>query len=531
MMRGYRVLKATGRLDLMTEIGEAMTNAPFHHGAANVSPLIFGAGVDRADAIIRQYVLYRLTGFTLNQALLASLGQRAAVVHPLPAPWRAVLERQGFAVGRMRSALAWQGYVFLMWGYGVLSIVLKVMANLKAVRHSATGKPLGRYAYFQSLAIDNLPQSASDGCSYDIVTWYEQWPGRASGLNSLCHSVAGAPPSTANGIPVRATASVLPPLSRWGSHVRFLAWGLAATALAAADMLRGRWWHALLLSQASSAAVARMLPSGYLAQDYLFHVMGCIFRPMWTYEAERRGSRVILYNYSTGIETFKRSEGYPTQANSWHAMTWPICLVWDEGQADFFRRAVGDRADIRVVGPIWFSTSSKEMPPWSNTAAVAVFDVQPKRPSRYQLLGAPDEFLTPRTLNQFVLDIHTAIQDAGGLMVLKRKPKTARLVHRAYAALVSRLGDSSHFLAIDPEIAAPRVIERCHAVISLPFTSTALLGRAMGKPSIYYDPHGIVQKDDRAAHGIPILTGADELNAWVAAHVGCSASVEQPVAR
>jgi polysaccharide biosynthesis PFTS motif protein len=52
----------------------------------------------------------------------------------------------------------------------------------------------------------------------------------------------------------------------------------------------------------------------------------------------------------------------------------------------------------------------------------------------------------------------------------------------------------------------------------MPFTSTALLGREMGKPSIYYDPHGLVQKDDRAAHGIPIVTGPDELHAWIAAH-------------
>lgn len=34
-------------------------------------------------------------------------------------------------------------------------------------------------------------------------------------------------------------------------------------------------------------------------------------------------------------------------------------------------------------------------------------------------------------------------------------------------------------------------------------------------PTAYYDPSGIVQRDDRAAHGIEILIGRDELERWM----------------
>lgn len=518
-MRGYRVLKAAGRLDVFTDVGEAMTNVRFHQ-RRGVAPLIFGAAIDRAELVIRQYALNRVTRVTLNRSVLRSLGKRgSAIVHPLPAEWRAVLERHGFKVARIRSAFAWQGYVFLFWGYGILTIVQSVIRNLKAVRRSPReAHDLGRYAYFSSLAPDNLPHPANDGRSHDILTWYEQWAGRVGALDTLCHSVSGSRLINVNGIRVLAVSSALPPLDRLGSQLRFLVWGIAATVLAGADMLRGRWWHALLLAQASSAAVARMHQPDRLAQDYLFHVVGYLYRPLWTYEAERQGSRILLYNFSTNLETFKRPDGYPTQAHSWHAISWPICLVWDEGQADFFRRAVGDRADIQVVGPIWFSTSDKEMPPLP-AGAVAVFDVQPHRASRYQVLGMADEFYTPKTVNQFLLDAHDAIRDSDGVMVLKRKRNIARLMHRHYAALVNRLSASAHVLTVEPATAAVRVVEHCQAVISMPFTSTALLGRAMGKPSIYYDPHGTVQRDDRAAHGIPIVIGSDELRRWVSAHV------------
>ena len=49
----------------------------------------------------------------------------------------------------------------------------------------------------------------------------------------------------------------------------------------------------------------------------------------------------------------------------------------------------------------------------------------------------------------------------------------------------------------------------------MPFTSTALIARELGRPSCYYDPTGLVQKDDRAAHGIEIVSGREELARWL----------------
>ena len=59
----------------------------------------------------------------------------------------------------------------------------------------------------------------------------------------------------------------------------------------------------------------------------------------------------------------------------------------------------------------------------------------------------------------------------------------------------------------------------------MPFTSTALLGRDLGKPSVYYDPYGMVQKDDRAAHGIEILIGSRELSEWLSSVLSIEAKI------
>lgn len=324
-------------------------------------------------------------------------------------------------------------------------------------------------------------------------------------------------------MPIVDMPSPIPRLSRIGALIRFALWGFTATVVATFDYFRRRWGHAVMLNEAATGAVARFQGEHKLAREYLFHNSGWIYRPLWTYDAEARGSKVTFYFYSTNCESFKTADGYPVQANSWQVMTWPCYLVWDEYQADFARRAVGANANIDVVGQIWFASSARELPSLP-VASVAVFDVQPHRASRYRMLGEPLEYYTPETANQLLLDAHLAICAAGGVMVLKRKRDIGTLVHPRYAGVLARLNGSDRFVAVDPDISAIRVIEKCAAVISMPFSSTALIARDLGKPSIYYDPHGVVQRDDRAAHGIPVVIGSDELRQWITAQL---ARIEQ----
>lgn len=531
IMRGYRRLKMEGQLGRIADVREALTNTRLDPVDARRSRLLFGAAAPSAELAVRQYLLTRVAWSTLNKALLFSLGRPgAAVVHPLPAEWRAVVEQHGFRVKRIPSALVWQAYIVLLWGYGVVTICRRVLECLKVMSRPSDRRHNGRYAYFDRIAGGHLPQPGADGRSHDVVTWYAQWPGRVRELDTLCHDVRGAAHTEINGLPVVAMSSSIPALLSPGLFLRYIGWSVAATAIAAIDILRGRWWHAAMLREASTAALTRLQDSHRLARDYLFHNSSWIFRPLWTYEAERKGSRITFYFYSTNCETFKGPQGYPTQANSWQTMNWPLYLVWDEYQAAFVRRAVGDAANIEIVGEIWFNTSAKDLPSIPGPS-VAVFDVQPWRTSGYQALALAQEYYTPATANRFLQDILDATAQGGGAMVLKRKRDIGSWAHPRYRALVQQLAHSTHFLAVDSDVTAIRVIERCKVVVSMPFTSTALLGRALGKPSIYYDPQGVVQKDDRAAHGIPIVTGADELNAWMAAHLGRSTTVgEQPVA-
>lgn len=480
------------------------------------SHLVFGASQRAAELLTRQYLLQRCAGVRLNKAILLSVGRKSEpIVYPLPKAWQEVLVRHGLRVDGRKSSLAWMANVTLYFGYGILTIAQLAAISLWAiVRRQHVVRE--RYAYFERLTARNLPQPGSDGRSHDICTWYVHWDGRATSLSALYHGVRGAKKCMVDDLRVDYIGPPHRPLTDVRTLCRFIAWGVKAMTIAVVDALRGRWWHAIVLAEAARARVVQLCDADLLAADYLFHYSGNIYRPMWTYEAEGKGSRILCYFYSTS-EQAKLPSGYESQRYEWGTASWPIYLVWDQYQADLVRRDIDRCATTKVVGPIWFSTSSVE-PPRFPERSIAVFDVEPQRKSAHFGFSTLSDYVAahPDVQIRFLQDTHAVLSQFGVTMIFKRKRDIGKRGVRKYQDLIQELARSGELLPVDPDVSAIRVIEKCKGVISMPFTSTALYLRDEGIQSVYFDPTGWIQKDDRGAHGIPVLSGVDELRAWVA---------------
>lgn len=515
VMRGYRLLRQAGRLNAIAKVKDTLKNAHLNINADTSSKKIFGEAVPQAELIVRQYLLARRGDIQLAQTLQCSIANPTnSLVVALPKEWQQVIIDEGFSISPIRSNLAWWGYVVAYFFFGVALFLKHGAASFKQITQNKR-LPTGKYIYFDNLIPNALPRETLDGESHDVVSWYCKWVGSTKGIDAFCHNVKTAPPTYIKNTPVFSIDRPIIPLSHLRPLLKFFIWGMIAIAKALMDLLRGRWAHAIMLGEAVKAAQIRFQSKDLLAQTYLFHNSSCIYRPLWTYDAEQRGAQISLYFYSTNCEPFKRSEGYAKYSNSYYElMNWPHYIVWDEYQADFIKRTVRDVARIDLAGPIWFS-SSDEILPSLPSPALAVFDVQPVRNSLYQSLGIDFDYYNPTNATLFLADCYTATQACQAYMALKRKREIGSLIHPRYGSLLEKLTKQAGFIPIDSNTSAIQLIEKCAAVISMPFTSTALIGRAQGKPSAYYDPYGMIQKDDRGAHGIPILHGLKELTTWL----------------
>lgn len=511
-VRGYRRLVRDGNMAIIEATCARLLETGIE-AKSGYARFFFGAATPNAELAVRQYLFLRLILYKFPGVLLAQVGapDTPRIAYPLPPLWQDIVERAGFPVNRFLCSALWHLWLFAMWTYGAASalklIVLTAIAGLKQ-----PGRPTAPFSHFESITEAQTPRLTPDGRSDDVVSWYLQWPGKPQAVNHATYRKSPGRLALSDAVATPIATPVLPRV-RFGNWLRFGAWCLGAVLLSFFGIFTKRWWHPLLLHESVLAALARHVQEDAVARDYLHNNSGWLYRPLWSYETEHRGARVLFYHYSTNSAQFKRPSGYPPEHHTWKHTNWPLHLVWDEEQAAFVTRA-SSSTETWIVGPIWFSSSPE---PLDLPAAdsIAVFDVQPFRPARYSLLADEFNYYTPATCVGFLEDVARACKEAGFQMAWKRKRNIGKIAHPAYRLATERLDRSGGILLIPAEHSAIRAIEHCRAVVSLPFTSTALIGAHLGKPSCYYDPTGKLQKDDRSARNLPLLRSYEELLAWV----------------
>jgi polysaccharide biosynthesis PFTS motif protein len=513
ILRGHRRLSESNTLHRINTLKLELSLTPCIKGG-KYSKFVFGKNFVKEELIIRQYILARIEAAIFSREILFSVGKsNSEMKYPLPYEWRKIVIKHGFRINNFNNGLRWNVFVILKFGSSFFSFLTKICSDLVSL-FKINNLSEGRYVFFDTLSQRNFPSTSSKNSINNIFTWYLNWPGRTPTFNFLCHDVKGINKVIVENIPVIPISSVFPPISKISGLVVFLLWSLRVVSISLFDLIRGNWWHALLFGESYKSKIFTIVDHKLIAKDYLFHNSSWIYRPLWTYEAEKRGSRILFYFYSTNVEGFKQSIGYPPAYFGWKTSTWSNVLVWDKEQQDFVKRSLDMKVNTLIVGSIWFESGIEEIPVLpSNT--IAVFDVQPVRDAFYNTLGISFDYYVPENCNQFLMDIYEVLTKNNLTLVLKRKRNIGKLIHYKYQNLLKELENKPNFVSLDPDLRAQQIIENCKAVISMPFTATALIAKEMGKSTIYYDPCGLIQRDDRGAHGIKIIRGKKELDDWL----------------
>jgi polysaccharide biosynthesis PFTS motif protein len=519
LMRGYIRHKRNGGVGIekMRLLQIQMVDIVIPDVSEQARKVFFGSSFNHAEILVRQFLLQRYAGRKLYSAILKSAGSIGAptpIRYPLPKVWRVALAKERLPICHLSCLLHWILHILLLFFWGVLSI-FKILFQSVLTSICDSNKKPPAHVYFYGLTYTNLPVSQTDAGGYDLFTWYSNWRLRRSDITAIGHGVKNSKHKYISGLLVSYIKDPTLCLSHWKSILYFSVWSGSAICAAFIDMLRGRWWTALLLAEGAKAAVVRLQDADRLAKVYLFHFSGGAYRPMWTYEAEEKSSIVACYFYST-CEQPKLKSGYVYQRFEWGPANWSTYIVWDDYQEQVLRRDLPYSFEVLKSGPISFSDTVAEIPDLPRIC-VAVFDMQPHRKSIAYGVTTIAQYwaANPNIYRRFLIDTHTAIKKVGATMILKAKREIGLKADKGYCALADSLKKSGSLIIVPVGIAAPRVLMRCNAAISVPFTSTALYFRDREFPSVYYDPSGWIQKDDKAAHGIPIISGPKELLLWL----------------
>lgn len=511
--KGYRLLKDSNQLDFLDNLKIQLTNTSLNSKINSSKSIKIDSEVVSLEVSVRQFILQRFIGINFNKEILLCVANKnRKFSYPLPSEWQRIVADSGIKVNKFVCSFLWIIEMIRLWIYACYEVVRQSINSLKLFLKRDTKKNES-FVYFDCLAESNIPVR-SGTYDYGILSWYLKHFDTL-GIDYLTHTVSTRNEVVLNDkIKVKSVASpILPPLT-YTSLALFLGYCFSKVISSIFLLILGKWWNVLLLRDSFISKIINLNKGRGIAVQYLFHNSNWIYRPLWTYTAEKFNSEIYFYFYSTNIERFKTIGNNSRIVNSWNIVSWPNYLVWDEYQVDFVSKISEFPINTKIVGPIYFvfsEMSNLNVPQNS----IAVFDVQPVRSTYYESLGLDQDYYVPEVANVFLADVFETVTFLNIPIAFKRKRNIGKLAHYKYVNEINRISKEYAFLNIDPSTPAELIIKNAKAVISMPFTSTALVGKHLGKPSIFYDPSGLVVKDDPAAHGIKVINNKADLKDWL----------------
>ena len=242
--------------------------------------------------------------------------------------------------------------------------------------------------------------------------------------------------------------------------------------------------------------------------------IGCR-RPYWTYEAERR-EIIIEFQFFANCATLSS----PTRIEvppQFTLYSWRNILVVSDWQARAIPsiNALGHSVAITKTGVPWFN-DYHDFKITNLDSYVVIFDYEiPRNYFSYTSLidlGLAD----PKCNRQFLQTILEVCSGANIMVYHKRKREVSRELQLVNHVELFEKNSNQEFYKIIPESVSPhRLISRAIGVISLPPTSTGLIGQQTGVPSIFFDPTGNVHKEDPALDGVQLVNSKEDLSQWV----------------
>jgi polysaccharide biosynthesis PFTS motif protein len=466
-----------------------------------------GSLATAARACLRQ----RLIAVTVYPYLLRELMCAVAnpdVSIPITAPpaWRHVLVSRGVHV-RSNSGIRWAVFLGFFWIQGMYAALLRAWGVLTNRISQAAREP---YAVLMNLTPNMLPRQT---VGFDFVSWYLETTARPQIGEVWAHMTAHISQPCVTPV-VKVTRHYLPGLRGYRRTLQFLCalvWMLLVGTLRG---LTGQWWEVVMLEQFVDLLYVRHLPTSDLARAYVFNNAWFIVRPMWTYPAEEAGSKIDLVFYGTNIELFDPGHTPAPVFPGYAGMTWQHYFVWDEVQAEFLKH-LGIKAAMTIVGPTGFADNAAVVEDFRKPYVV-VFDVTPQRTPSLANRGTPQPYYNDEVWSQFMNQVQTCLATNNFVLVFKKKREIGRRATAFSRRTVEQWSTRDDVIAVDPDVAPQRLIRDAAGVISMPFTSTALIARSMGKPTIFYDPLGALVNERRLAHGIEIAGNRADLERWLA---------------
>lgn len=499
-MRSYNLLAKQNKLDYITNIRNLLANRPTTN---NNLKILFNSN---EDICLHQFLVHRLLNFNFNKSILLAISDpKKKLFYPLPLVWRKILHEQGFQTLHTQNSLLWIYFNLKWYLIGVLTLILELTrfnVNSKISRDT--------FVYFNNLYPGNLKKNSY---SENILSWFCKQE-ESIKIDEINHSCKENLSFNIKDKRVKYIKSPIPPFYSINNFLFFFLWGLFKSITVLFNSKKRLLFRELIFKKKFV-----LTKDKYIHSVYFFHNSGHLFRPLWTYEVEKRCSRIVFYFYSTNNYSFKLKNKKHIQNNQWQIVNWPEYWIWNELHYDFLKKFVLSKYRIKIKGNIPFLSSEIDinfLKKQNYNRHILVFDVQPYRPSVYSSISQTVDYYNERNCLEFLNYIHIVAKKLSLKVLIKRK-RDNKNISKKYLNHLKNYTTNLGWEQIDPEIDPSSLLKVLSPLctINMPYTSTAFISKEMGIPALYLDPTGCLDKSFLKSSRIPLVNNEDDLFKWV----------------
>ena len=317
-----------------------------------------------------------------------------------------------------------------------------------------------------------------------------------------------------NGREIIFSKNNFPSLNFFG-RIQFLMCYLVLIIESTFRLFKGDYHLLLVFFELSKSLKVHLTKKDSLAKKYFYSQSSYICRPMWSYYTNNH-SEFILFFYSCAFDGYKFLKKYPKPEIGLEKMSWDKVMLWSELHKQLLEKQCKD-TNFNLVSPIYYIDNiEKEV---EDENYLAVFDLVPYRPffeaSFYQNHNFYISYLNLRKYLEDIIEVTAEKRILIGFKPSKNilNGDKAKFDQRYKYFLKKNINNRFKFYSND--ISPYKLIEKSKCVISYPWTSTAVIAKKMGKPSIFYDPTSKLSIDDRGKHDIKFIQNKNELKSYI----------------
>lgn len=505
LISGYEILKNRKKLDYVYKLKNDYLKSDLFK-----SKSLFNLNDELTEEALKQFFLQRILNIKFNESIIISFSKKKNLRFGLPKTHlRWFKEKKGFETNGYVNHFLWLKTVFYWYLAGLYFIILNFVFLFKTKSRDFSEK---NFVYFEGLSGKNFPKEFCE--SKTIINWFLNDKNQYE-YDYIFHNYLKVKNLISNKKNIQPSYFPFNFNPQYDFIFKYLLNTFYISISSLIQLFKGNPFPCLLLKEYPLLYIVRKLKLNNHAKAYLFHNSSPMYKPLWATVSESLGIDVIMYFYSTNNRILEIDGKNHSKCGHREFMSWRKYFVWDQNQKEYVK-SFFPNSEIIIKGPIWFESKNIKINNFNREKKIiSVFDVQPYNKEFFIKLALPTEYYVPRIVNQFHVDINHVFDGHKEFQIILKRKRANPLVDLEYSKLISKIYNTEYFKEIDPDIDAHSLIEKSHAVINMPSTSTALIANHLRINSIYYDPTGLISKNEKSLGKIPLVSNKNDLSKWV----------------